>query len=268
MTIDLSASTDPDLAVAAQVLAVLDACAKAVGAEYMVVGATARDILAAALVDRRPGRATRDVDIAVGVADWKAFERLTAGLVPRRAGHAFTVQVFGGAVEVDVIPYGGVEEPDRSVVFPDDHRLNVLGVSEVFDTAQIARLPGALDVWVPTVAGLALLKIMAWADRRLQSRRDAVDLDEILGWYGDEAFLNDLFEDTDLLARYDFDVELVGAHRLGIQIRELAGSRAGERLLAILDDAGLRARLASDMGRTGTRNPRRVDALAGGIRDV
>ena len=116
MMIDLSASTDPDLAVAAQVLAVLDACAKAVGAEYMVVGATARDILAAALVDRRPGRATRDVDIAVGVADWKAFERLTAGLVPRRAGHAFTVQAFGGAVEVDIIPYGGVEEPDRSAI--------------------------------------------------------------------------------------------------------------------------------------------------------
>lgn len=227
--IDLSASTDPDLVVAAQVLAVLDACAQAAGAQYMVVGATARDILALALLDRRPGRATRDVDIAVGVADWQAYERLTAGLAPRGAAHAFSVQVFGVAVEVDVVPYGGVEETDRSVVFPDDHKLNVLGVREVFDAAQTARLPGALDVKVPTVPGLALLKIMTWADRRLQSRRDAVDLDEIIDWYGEEAFLDDLYQDAELLGRYDFDVELAAAHRLGIHVRELAGIKQAKR---------------------------------------
>jgi predicted nucleotidyltransferase len=180
--IDLGASTDPDLTVAAQVLAVLDACARTAGAEYMVVGATARDVLALALLDRRPGRATRDIDIAVGVADWRSYDRLTAGLQPRGALHAFTVHVHGVAVEVDVVPYGGVEAPDRSVVFPDDHKLNVLGVREVFDAAQTVRLPGALDVQVPTVPGLALLKVMAWADRRLLDRRDAVDLDEIISW--------------------------------------------------------------------------------------
>jgi predicted nucleotidyltransferase len=264
--IDLSTSTDPDLNAAAQVLAVLDASAKAVGAEYMVVGATARNILSVALLDRPPGRATRDVDIAVAVADWPTFERLTRGLTPRGATHAFTVQAVGTAVDVDVVPYGGVEGPDRSVLFPDDHKLNVLGVREAFDTAQTVRLPGRLDVRVPTVPGPAVLKILAWADRRLQSSRDAVDLDEIIGWYGEGAFLDDLYDDAALLGRYDFDVELTAAHRLGIHIRHMAGSQACEGLLAILNNAGMRARLVNDMGGTDTQNPRRVDAMADGIR--
>src|SRR5664279_1714852 len=159
--INLSTSTDPDLNLVAHVLAVLDASAKAVGAEYIVVGATARNILAAALLDRLPGRATRDVDIAVAVPDWPTFERLTRGLAPRGATHAFTVQVLGAAVDVDVVPYGGVEGPDRSVIFPDDHKLNVLGLREAFDAAQTVRLPGGLQVRVPTVPGLAVLKILA-----------------------------------------------------------------------------------------------------------
>jgi predicted nucleotidyltransferase len=264
--IDLSTSTDPDLNVAAHVLSVLDASVKAVGTEYMVVGATARNILAVALLDRLPGRATRDVDIAVAVADWPTFERLTRGLTPRGSTHAFTVQVLGAAVDVDVVPYGGVEGPDRRVVFPNDHELNVLGVREAFDAAQTVRLPGGLDVRVPTVPGLAVLKILAWADRRFQSSRDAVDLDEIIGWYGEGTLLESLYQDTALLGRHDFDIELTAAHRLGIHIRELAGSQACERLLAILDDGGMRARLVNDMGRTGTRNPHRVDAMTDGIR--
>jgi hypothetical protein len=39
----LSTSTDPDIAVAGRVLAVLDVAAKRVGVDYLVVGATARN---------------------------------------------------------------------------------------------------------------------------------------------------------------------------------------------------------------------------------
>jgi predicted nucleotidyltransferase len=169
---------------------------------------------------------------------------------------------------VDVVPYGGVEGADRSVVFPDDHTLNVLGVREADGAAQTVQLPGGLQVRVPTVPGLAVLKILAWANRRLQSSRDAVDLDEIIGWYCEGAFLDDLYHDSVLLGRYDFDIELGAAHRLGIHIRELAGSGACEAIIAILDDGGMRARLVNDRGRTDTRNPGRVNAMADGIRST
>jgi predicted nucleotidyltransferase len=78
--IDLSASTDPDIAVAGRVLAVLEVAAERLGVDYLVVGATARNILSMAWFDRLPPRATRDVDVAVAVPDWSAFRRLTAGL--------------------------------------------------------------------------------------------------------------------------------------------------------------------------------------------
>ena len=253
--IDLSTSTDPDIGVAGRVLAVLDVAAKRVGVDYLVVGATARNVLSMAWSDRLPPRATRDVDVAVAVPDWPAFRRLTAGLTPRGGAHAFTVSLAGSPVEIDIVPYGGVEEPDRTVHLPDDHSLNVLGIQEVFDAAVTARLPGGAEVRVPTIPGLALLKIFTWRDRRLLSRRDATDLDEIINWYAEGPFLDQLYDEVEILGRYDFDVALAAAHRLGRHIGLLAGRDCTTAVLAILGDDELRVRLANDMGRPATADP-------------
>ena len=234
------------------------------GADCMVVGATARNILSVAWFDRLPSRSTRDVDVAV--ATWEVFDRLTEGLTRRGGAHTFSVLIGKSPVEVDVVPYGGVETPDRSVLLPDDHLLNVLGIREAFDAADVVHLPGGVMVRVPTIPGLALLKIIAWADRRLLSRRDATDPDEILGWYAEGPFLEDLYEDTDLLARYDFDIVLVGAHQLGRDIAAIAGEQARAGVLSILQDDDLHPRLAGDMGHAGTRDPRRIQALTDGVR--
>ena len=266
--IDLSVSTDPDIGVAGRVLAVLNVAAQGVGVDYLVVGATARNVLSLAWFDRLPPRATRDVDVAVAVPDWSAFRRLTAGLAPRGGAHAFTVSLAGSSVEVDIVPYGGVEGPDRTVRLPDDHKLNVLGVREAFDAAVTARLPGGVEVRVPTIPGLALLKIITWRDRRLLSRRDATDLDEIINWYAEGPFLDQLYDEVDILARYDFDVALAAAHRLGRHIGLLAGHDCTTAVLAILGDDELRVRLANDMGRPPTADPTRLWALANGVGDT
>jgi predicted nucleotidyltransferase len=264
----LSTSTDPDIAVAGRVLAVLDVAAKGVGVDYLVVGATARNVLSMAWFGRLPSRATRDVDVAVAVPDWSAFRQLTAGLTPHGGTHAFTVALAGSSVEVDLVPYGGVEQPDRTVHLPDDHDLNVLGLQEVFDAAVTARLPGGIEVRVPTIPGLALLKIITWRDRRLLSRRDATDLDEIITWYAEGPLLDQLYDEVDTLGRYDFDVALAAAHRLGRHIALLAGRDCTTAVLAILGDDELRARLANDMGRPPTADPARLWALANGVGDT
>jgi predicted nucleotidyltransferase len=176
------------------------------------------------------------------------------------------VSVSDKRIEVDVIPYGGVEEPDRSVHLPNDHRLNVLGVREAFDAADTVLLPGGLEVRVPTIPGLALLKIIAWYDRRFLSKRDATDLDGIINWYSDGPFLDDLLEEADILDVYDFDIVLAAAHRLGRHIGLIAGHEGRAAVLAGLDDEDLRARLTSDMGRATTGHSMRLLALADGIR--
>ncbi|MGV9482920.1 hypothetical protein [Gordonia aichiensis] len=73
MTFDLSKSTDPEIALAAAVLLELDSAAARVGIEYLVVGATARNMVARSITGATPERATRDVDIAVAVADCRAL---------------------------------------------------------------------------------------------------------------------------------------------------------------------------------------------------
>jgi predicted nucleotidyltransferase len=72
--IDLSKSTEPRLAVASEVLSLVSAVAKQHGVELMVVGATARDILSAAIVGTPPARATADVNVALG-QDWTLLQR-------------------------------------------------------------------------------------------------------------------------------------------------------------------------------------------------
>ena len=138
--LDCVGSTEADLLLEAQALGRLTAALGAPASGLMVIGATARNILSVGLFGRLPQRGTRDVDIAVAVASWSAYERATATLRRRAGVHAFTVDVDGVHVPVDVVPYGGIEAFDRTVDLPDDHRLNVLGLREAFATAQTARL--------------------------------------------------------------------------------------------------------------------------------
>jgi predicted nucleotidyltransferase len=178
--IDLSSSTDPRIAVASQVLAEIEAVAARHGFPLMVVGATARDILSEAIVGAPPARATADVDVAVAVPSWEAFEVLTDDLTRvGRSRHRFLVS----GVQLDVVPFGDVETTGRLIDWGDGTRMSALGLSEAYARAERVRLPGGTEVLVPTVAGLAVLKLSAWSDRRLETRRDAVDLQTIIGWY-------------------------------------------------------------------------------------
>ena len=240
--IDLSRSTDPRIAVASQVLAVVEAVAVRRGFRLMVVGATARDILSEAIVGSPPGRATADVDVAVAVPSWEAFDSLTADLTRvGRSRHRFLVS----GVQVDVVPFGDVETADRRIDWGDGIRMSALGLSEAYVRAEQAQLPGETGVLVPTVDGLAVLKLSAWLDRRLETRRDAVDLQTIIGWYATGALLDELYDlDVGMLEMYDFDPALASAHRLGRHMAELLGRSAGA-MSALLDDENL-GRLVAD----------------------
>lgn len=241
--IDLSSSTDPRIAVASQVLGEVEEVAVRHSFRLMVVGATARDILSEAIVGSPPGRATADVDVAVAVPSWEKFESLTAGLTRvGRGRHRFMVS----GVQVDVVPFGDVETADRRIDWGDGTRMSALGLSEAYAHAQHALLPGGTEVLVPTVAGLAVLKLSAWSDRRLETRRDAADLQTIIGWYATGALLDELYDvDVRLLKAYDFDPVPASAHRLGRHMAELLGRSAGF-VAALLDGENL-GRLVADM---------------------
>ncbi|MGC7102209.1 nucleotidyl transferase AbiEii/AbiGii toxin family protein [Amycolatopsis lurida] len=262
--IDLRDSTEPDLLLAARVLARIDAAAREAGVDYLVVGATARTILSIGLVGHPPERRTRDIDIAAAVDSWTDFEQLAEKFEKRGRGvHAFLVE----GIEVDVVPYGGIEAEDRTVLWPDDHRMNVRGLSEAVESAEAVLLPGGLVIRVPSVPALALLKLLTWWDRRYDTTRDAIDLATMIDWYSSGEYFERLYdEEMAVLARHDFDHELAGAWLLGSHLPGLLDEEGVAALLQIVEDEEVLAKLANDT--RALRGQILVRAMGEGIREA
>ena len=108
------------------------------------------------------------------------------------------------------------------------------GFDEAYASALEVRLRAEppLDVRVASPAGLVLLKLIAWNDRK-PIDKDAIDLGVLIRSYlrlGNDRRLFD--EHADLLEVEDFDYELAGAHLLG---RDLAEICTGETRALLLD---------------------------------
>lgn len=264
MTIDLRASTDYEVIRAAKVLARIDEAAREARVHYLVVGATARSLISLGLLGRSPDRRTRDIDIAAEVDSWDEFDSLV-GRLDRRgtSAHKFVVE----GTEVDVVPYGGIEEEDRTITWPDDHVMNVVGFREAVDTAQTVLLPDGVTVRIPSIPALALLKIFAWRDRHRDDRRDALDLATMVARYSSGKYEDRLYdEDYDVFEKSDYDLSAAGVRLLGSHMPALLDEGGTAELLRILDDHQLMGRLANDTG--SPRAAVMVQAVIRGARDV
>ena len=264
MTIDLRASTDFEVLRAAKVLARIDATAREAGVTYLVVGATARSLISTGLRGASPDRRTRDIDIATEVESWDAFRGLVRNLERHgRYGHRFIVE----GTEVDVLPYGGVEQADRTIRWPDDHVMNALGLREAVDSALTVILPGDVSVKVPSIPALVLLKVFAWQDRHHDDVRDALDLRTMIEWYSSETHLDQLYDEHfATLEKFDYEPTQAGAWLLGSRIPGPLDDDGVATLLRVLDDQELMGRLARDMG--GYRPELLVRAMSQGVRDA
>lgn len=258
-------STNPERIPYIGVLTALCDIAQARGVQIMVVGATARDIALAADGYDAPLRATNDVDIAVAVANAGAFDRLVADLVPVPASGAHAFLVNG--IDIDIVPFGGVEREDRTVAWPDGSRMNTLGFSESLESALELLLPGGRRTLVASIPAQTALKVFAWADRGKWTDRDAVDLRVLMHSYGCGARLDHVYADDRLavLAEYDFDVRLAGAHWLGVDVRRDLGSQVARRCRDIVDGDQPQGRLPLAMRGNTTAEHALLVAFAAGL---
>lgn len=148
--------------------------------------------------------------------------------------------------------------------------MSLVGMREAYEKRVAVVLPGGHRVTVPSVPGLAVLKLMAWSDRGTATSRDAIDLAEILGWQTSGKALESLHGGgAEALVAFEFDVDAAGAFVLGQQMRELLGSSAsrvahvldGDRVAAhtramprsVLDRSAAVAALAQGLGATVSR---------------
>jgi predicted nucleotidyltransferase len=241
MSLDFSGKSD--LLGLARLVRALQAAAHPRGIDFFLMGAAARDLMLRHAHGISAARLTEDADFAVMVRDWSAYEDLRAGLM---AGGEFTARPgpathrlrHRGGSALDIVPFGGVERPDRMLAWPPDGTtvFDCFGMNEALGASVMVRLPESVWLKVAPMPALTVLKACAWQDRKhIHPGQDAPDLLLFLRHYMDCGnFDRALSEHGDLFEADDFDHVEAGVRLLARDIAALIGRSGVERLLGIL----------------------------------
>lgn len=210
------------------------------GIDFYLVGATARDVWMRGVHEKPPKRATSDLDFGIMIKDSYLFDELKEylikeeGFVPYKE-NAF-VLIWKDKTQVDLIPFGELENEGVATVRGTGFTsMNVEGFQEVYEKASEEVQTEDLHFRVCTLAGIVILKLIAWDDRPEMRGEDIDDIAEILKNYfhfnSDAIFEhhNDLFGDNDL--------DEVAAQYLGREIGKITSrnKKLTERVTAILE---------------------------------
>ena len=201
---------------------------ESLGLQVFIVGAKVRDFLLQYAYDLPVHRVTNDIDFAIVVESWDEFIKLQNDLIDDREfkPHATMRQrlVYQTGLLVDLVPFGDLEEVSGQISWPPDFStvMSTVGFREAYDSSIEVRFADDLIVRVASLAGLALMKIVAWDDRRFE--RDAEDLGLIMRNYLDAGNQDRIYSEhgdcLDLLTE-EFDYDKASARILGRDIGRL-----------------------------------------------
>lgn len=245
------------------------------GIDFYIVGAVARDIWLTQVYEEPMRRMTKDLDLAVFIADTAQYNQLREWLLAHEnfvpaTNSAFCLHYGGRAahgqaadVVVDLMPFGDIADEAGDVRLHGEGmgRISTVGFTEVLAEAATMTTQAGEQWRVVTLPGIVVLKLVAWEDRPEVRGKDATDIAGLLDVYFDlvaEPLIYtdhlDLFDEDDVTDATHFKL-LVGARVLGRQVGQLlAAGSVRTRLLALLAAElalGERSRLARDMSRTG-----------------
>jgi predicted nucleotidyltransferase len=229
-----------------EVIRVVHQAAAELGLKYFLAGATAREIMLRGVFGLSPGRATLDIDFGFAVESWAEFEKLKSALIKTgkfKASDKVQQRLYYFVSEhqrmiVDLIPFGSIEEPKGSITWPPDKDtiMNVIGFGDALSSAVTVKIADDLSVFVASIVGMTILKLLAWTDRRSETNKDASDLLKILKDYaiaGNEERL--YVDEVALLEEVEFDLDVAGARLLGADTARLATAEAAEKIRLLLD---------------------------------
>lgn len=213
-----------------ETLQALAACYQQINAEVYVVGAAARDLALRLLKVQNAPRRTLDLDVAVLLRDWTQYERLTEILLQHDFVKAQAKQrfIYQGAniqnrYEVDIVPFGEIAEREQVAWSPEGSPvMSIRCFEDVMKHADSVRVDQAFSFRIASLSGQFLIKLDAWADRHLTTKKDASDMVFILQNVYVAYALNSttLPSEIDIDAEH-FDVVVAGAEWMASDLKKM-----------------------------------------------
>jgi predicted nucleotidyltransferase len=225
-----------------ELIIILDKASRKLSIDFYLIGARVRDLWFN-IKGIQPKRFTYDVDFAVLVSDLKEFEKLIqylekTGDFKIHQKEPYRLVFIRNNYLVDLLPFGDIEEANYTNINGRfETKISVLGLKEVFDKSVKVYLDNDLQIKIASLAGLCILKLISWDDRKAERERDLVDLYSIVNNFFDfeseEIYIKhlDLFDDSDNFNRIN-----VGAKVLGRQMADILArsEKLKNRIITIL----------------------------------
>jgi predicted nucleotidyltransferase len=229
-------------------LVALDGILKRLDCPYMLVGATARDILLYNVFGHQVMRATQDVDIAISIDSWERFNTVKSEILRTPDFRPSTAQPYrvlhkthGAAYStpIDILPFGEIATEAEAFRWPppdSDLVMNVAAFGDAYASSITATVGKGFDLRIASIPGLALLKLLAWVDK--SESKQAQDVLRLIETYGDAGNEDRLYSDKiDLLEAEGFDLPLAGARLLAQDALALAAPGTIAIVQSLLRDA-------------------------------
>lgn len=186
----------------------------------------------------KPSRGTKDIDFAVMISEMKEYENIslileTKGFKKVSAPWTFYSEAY--KVAIDVLPFGEIEE-NYTANFNERYTdLHMLGFREVMEEAVPVQIEEKIAN-IPPLAGMVILKLIAWSDRPEERENDLSDILKIIEHYFVLKWDEIVEIHYDILGKEPFDRKIIAAEVLGRNARLYIdkSNAISERVLKVL----------------------------------
>jgi len=210
------------------------------GIPFLLIGATARDIIFEYLHGVKSPRITMDIDIAVEVAAWSSFDQIKNELL-NNYGFVTTDQIQRFRqneenITIDIVPFGKIADDGNLIWRENQNSMNVSALSEIYKRAQIIHIESHFDLKIPTAEDLIILKLLSWKDAYPIRTRDAEDILFMVKNYEKILEIESIFDNfPEIIEKEGFDLTFACSVILGIKIRNSSSELTFRKLEEILE---------------------------------
>lgn len=212
-----------------------------IGVPSMVVGASARDILARTYNLPLTMRMTSDVDFGILVKDWDELKRVQDYLkkdqkIKKIGEKENKVRYHYSGLPFDIVPFGGIEK-DYKVSWPPfyDTIMTVLGYEEALNHSIAIKINGK-EIKVVASEMLIALKLIAW-DENSSREKDIADSWFLIKNYEKlepSAYEYILDNHLSLFEEFGLEPDISAPLYVGIKLKKLLKKITREHLREIL----------------------------------